>query len=140
MNTPNYFLILGGTASLLIALLHVILAIWPQIYSYFNAAELAQMYANGSSFPVFVSIGLALMFAGWGIYALSGAGIIRPLPLLKAVLITIGIIYILRGLMLPSEAIKVLKTRHSFRFIIMSTGCLAIGTLHLWGSFVRSSL
>jgi hypothetical protein len=137
MNPPNYHLILGGAASLLIALLHIVLAIRPQIWSYFGADELAQMHQNGSPFTVFVSIGLALMFAAWGVYALSGAGLIKPLPLLKAILITIGIIYILRGLMLPSEIIEVLRAGHSFRFVIMSTGCLAIGILHLVGSTAR---
>ena len=133
MNPPNYYLILGGIASLLIALLHVTLAIRPQIWSYFGAGELTQMHENGSPFTVLVSIGLALMFAIWGTYALSGAGVINPLPLLQTVLIVIGGIYILRSLMLPSEIAEVFKTGHSFRFVIMSVGCLIVGLLHLYG-------
>jgi hypothetical protein len=140
MNSLNNYLLLGGIASLLIALLHVILAIRPKIWRYFGAAELTQMHQNGSPFTVLVSIGLALMFLAWGLYALSGAGVIRSLPWLKAILITIGIVYILRGLMLPSEVLELLKTGHSFRFVVMSTGCLIIGSLHLMGSLARSSI
>lgn len=138
MNPPHYYLILGGLASLLIAILHLALAIRPQLWSYFGAAELTQMHASGSPFPVLVSTGLALMFAAWGVYALSGAGVIEPLPLLRTVLVTVGVIYILRSLMLPSEIVQVLKTGHSFRFVFMSLGCLGIGLLHLAGIFSRS--
>jgi hypothetical protein len=58
------------------------------------------------------------MFAAWGAYALSGAGVIRQLPLLRAMLITIGVIYILRSLLLPSELVKVLQSGYPFRFVV----------------------
>ena len=134
MDISRYSLILGGVASLLIALLHIVLAIRPQIYRYFNAAELAEMHENGSPFTVLVTVGLAIMFALWGVYGLSGAGMIGQLPLLRTALITIGSIYILRGLMLPSEAIKVIQSGYPFRFIVLSTGSLAFGLFYLYGT------
>ncbi len=39
------------------------------------------------------------MLALWGLYAFSGAGVIRRLPLLKLVLAIISLIYILRGVL-----------------------------------------
>jgi hypothetical protein len=137
MNLPNHSLLLGGVASFLITLLHVALAVRPRIYRYCGADELAQLHEQGSPFTVLVTVGLALMFAAWGVYALSGAGVIGQLPLLRPVLITIGAIYILRSLMLPSELVQALTRGYPPRFIIFSTGSLVIGLLHLVGTLAR---
>ena len=137
MNLPNYCLILGGVASFLIAVLHLALVFKPQWYRHFGADELVQLHEQGSPFTVLVTIGLALMFAAWGAYALSGAGVIRRLPLLQTVLIAIGVIYVLRGLLLPSELVKVLQSGYPFRFVVFSTGSLAIGLLYLVRSLAR---
>jgi hypothetical protein len=118
-------------------LVHVTLAIRPQAYRYCDAAELAQLHEQGSPFTVLVTIGLALMFAAWGAYTLSGAGVIRQLPLMRTVLIAIGAIYILRSFMLPSELVKVLTSGYPFRFVVFSTGSLAIGLLYLVGTLAR---
>ena len=137
MNLSYYCLLLGGIASLLVAVLHAVLAIRPQGYRYFGGAELARLAEQGSSFIVLVTIGLALMFALWGAYAFSGAGVIGQLPLLQVVLIAIGALYILGSLMLVSEFVKALDRRCSFRFVIFSAGSLAMGLLHLIGTLVR---
>ncbi len=137
MDISRYCLTLGSIASFLIALLHLALVFRPQWYRYFGADELVQMHEKGSPFTVLVTLGLALMFALWGAYALSGAGVIRQLPLLRISLIAIGVIYILRGLMLPSELFKVLRSSYPFRFVIFSTGSLIIGLLYLVGTLVR---
>lgn len=137
MNPSYYCLLLGGVTSLLIAVLHVALAIKPQWYRHCGADELARLHEQGSPFTVLVTLGLALMFAAWGAYALSGAGVIRPLPLLRFSLITIGVVYVLRSLMLPSELFKVLLRGYPFRFVVFSTGSLAIGLLHLFGTLAR---
>jgi hypothetical protein len=137
MTLANYCLVLGGVASLLIALLHVVLALRPQTYSYFGAAELAELAGQGSPFVLLVSLGLALMFAAWGAYAFSGAGVLRRLPLLQVVLIAAGVIYVLRSLMLPSELIQVFKSDLGFRFLIFSGGSLVIGVLYLLGALAR---
>ena len=118
MNLSRYCLVLGGVASFLIAVLHLALVFKPQWYRHFGADELVQLHEQGSSFTVLVTIGLALMFAAWGAYALSGAGVIRRLPLLQTVLIAIGVIYVLRGLLLPSELVKVLQSGYPFRFVV----------------------
>jgi hypothetical protein len=137
MNISEFCLLLGGVASLLIMLLHLALALRPQWYRYFRAGELAQLHEQGSPFTVLVTLGLALMFAAWTAYALSGAGLIGQLPLLRAALIVVGVIYILRSLMLPSELFKVLLSRYPFRFVVFSTGSLAAGLLYLIGTLAR---
>ena len=136
MTLSSSCLLLGGVASLLIVLLHLALAVRPQWYRHFGADELVQMHEQGSRFAVLATLGLALMFAVWGIYALSGAGVIGQLPLLRAVLISIGAVYVLRSLMLPSELFKVLLRGYPWRFVVFSTGSLAAGLLHLIGTLV----
>jgi len=137
MDISRYFLILGSGVSFFIAVLHLALVFKPQWYRYFGADELVQLYEQGSPFTVLVTSGLTLMFAAWGAYALSGAGVIRQLPLLRTVLISIGVIYVLRGLLLPSELAKVLQSGYPVRFVIFSTGSLVTGLLYLVGSLAR---
>lgn len=137
MSVPRFCLLLGGLASFLIVLLHLALVLKPKWYHHFGAGELAQLHEQGSPFTVLVTLGLALMFAAWTAYALSGASVIGPLPLLRAVLIAIGMIYILRSLMLPSELFKVLLSGYPFRFVVFSTGSLAAGLLYLIGTLAR---
>jgi len=134
MDISRYCLTLGSIASFLIALLHLALVFKPQWYRHFGADELAQLAEQGSPFTVLVTIGLTLMFAAWGAYALSGAGVIGQLPLLRISLIAIGVIYVLRGLLLPSELVKVLTSGHPFRFVVFSTGSLVAGLLYLFGT------
>ena len=137
MDISRYFLILGSGVSFFIAVLHLALVFKPQWYRYFGADELVQLYEQGSPFTVLVTSGLTLMFAAWGAYALSGAGVIRQLPLLRTVLISIGVIYVLRGLLLPSELAKVLESGYPVRFVVFSTGSLVTGLLYLVGSLAR---
>lgn len=137
MNVPRFCLLLGGAASFLIVLLHLALVLKPQWYHHFGAGELAQLHEQGSPFTVLATLGLALMFAAWAAYALSGAGVIGPLPVLRGVLIAIGVIYVLRSLMLPSELFKALLSGYPFRFAVFSTGSLAAGLLYLIGTLAR---
>jgi hypothetical protein len=125
-------LILGSIASFLIMLLHIVLAVRLQFYRYFNAAELAEMHEEGSPFTVLVTLGLAVMFTIWGVYGLSGAGVIGQLPVLHALVIAIGVVYILRGLMPPSEIFKVLQRGYPARFVVLSVGSFAFGLLYLF--------
>jgi hypothetical protein len=137
MNMSKHCLVLGGVASLLIALLHLALVFRPQWYRFFGADELVQLHEHGSPFTVLVTAGLALIFAVWGVYALSGAGVVGHLPLVRTMLIAIGVIYILRSLLLPFELFKALLTGYSIRFAVFSTGSLAAGLLYLVGTLAR---
>ena len=52
-----------------------------------------QIREEGSPFTALVTFGLTSMFVAWGAYALSSAGMIGQLPLLRISLIVIGVIY-----------------------------------------------
>jgi hypothetical protein len=137
MNLAKTCLLFGGLASLLITGLHLALALRPQWYRSFGAEELAQLHEQGSPFTVLVTFGLTLMFAAWGAYALSGAGVLGRLPLLRIMLIVISAIYILRSLMLPSELVKAITSSQSFRFVLFSAGSLVAGLLYLVGTLAQ---
>jgi hypothetical protein len=120
----RYFLVVGGVMSALISLLHFILTIKPELfYRLINMSQesaLAPTAGQGSGLSI-ATIVLALIFAIWAIYAFSGAGLIKPLPLLRKVLIIISVIYILRSLFLPLEIYMVLTKGHPFQFVVYST-------------------
>lgn len=143
MSKHNYFLIIGGVISALISILHVFLAIMPDFFRYVTPGEtsgLSQMAEQGSSTTTVLSVILAIIFAIWAIYAFSGAGLIRPLPLLRVALVAIGAIYILRALFLPSEINMVMTQGYPFRFVIFSTISLVAGILYLIGFWKLKSL
>lgn len=82
------------------AILHIAIIVGgPDWYRASGAGnELALMAESGSAYPAFLGSVLTLIFLGWAIYALSGAGIIIRLPLLKTALILITIVCVVRGL------------------------------------------
>ena len=81
-----------------------------------------------SALCVAVAIGAAI----FGFYALSGAGDIRRLPLLRACLVGITAIYLLRGLLLLPQAIP--PHHIPLRFLLFSAIALAVGVVHLIGT------
>ncbi|MBU2512517.1 hypothetical protein KJ966_14370 [bacterium] len=135
------FLILGGLISLSIAFLHIILIFFgAPAYRYFGAGEtMAIMAESGSPVPALLTLMIAGVFMIFALYAFSGAKILKPLPLLRPILFTIGLIFSLRGLLLfyslyllwisplPTEAIK---------HILFSLVSLGTGILYLSGTIL----
>jgi hypothetical protein len=116
------------------ALLHVACiffgASW---YRFFGAGErMAQLASSGSWYPVVVTSFIAAMLFAWSLYALSGAGVIAKLPLLRLALCAITGIYLLRGVaVLP---LVFLSLGRSTAFWWWSSAiCLVIGLTHLIG-------
>jgi hypothetical protein len=100
MEYNNRYLVIGGICSIVVAILHVAIIIggadW---YRFFGAGEeMALMSESGSPFPVLITSVIVIVFIIWGVYAFSGAGIIRTIPLLRLALIVISSIYLIRGL------------------------------------------
>ena len=139
-------LILGGVLSFAVALLHIGIAIYGgTAYITFGAGEeFARLDTAGSPVPALVTLGLAVVFAVCGLYALSGAGVLRRLPLLLLGLLGIGAVYTLRGLMLLPELYMVLAgtipATHSLTFSAVSLLiglCYLIGTILSWKQLRR---
>jgi hypothetical protein len=84
------------------AFLHVAIIFGgPDWYRFFGAGEgMAQAAERGSSTPAFYAGAIAAVLLAWALYAFSGAGLIRRLPLLRTALVLISAIYLLRGFIL----------------------------------------
>lgn len=139
MNKSNQILIVGGVLSVMIAILHIAVIIGgPAWYRFFGAGEaMALMAEQGSWIPGIVTFAVAGVFFVWGLYAFSGAGLIKHLPFLKLALVIISAIYLLRGLLFIPVLIMAPELVDSFlllsSLISLSIGfAYAIGTKNMW--------
>jgi len=102
MTSRNQWLVVAGWLSIAASLLHLGCIIGgPDWYRFFGAGEaMAQAAERDEWMPTLVTMGIATILAIWAAYAFSGAGMIARLPLLRTGLVTIGAIYLARGLVL----------------------------------------
>lgn len=76
---------------------------------------------------LFLEVLLALLFAGFGAYALSAAGTIAPLPRLRPALTATAVIFIARGLLLLPQLSGWLLPQNPNLDRLYSAAALAIG-------------
>ncbi len=133
------WLVAGALCSFAIALLHlVIIFVGAPAYFYFGAASLAVQAERGSPVPALITGALTLLFVLKGAYALSGAGLLAPFPLLRTVLPIITAIYVLRGLVLVPDLIRLAQgAPYPARQAVFSAVSLGIGLVHLMGVAAR---
>ena len=136
-NSP---LVIGAYLSFLAALLHISCIFGgPDWYLFFGAGEqMAQLAAQGDPYPTIVTLIIAAILTGWGLYALSGAGVIFNLPLLKTCLVLITSVYLLRGiagLIGPFFTTDPVVHQNSMTFwIVSSIICCVFGAFYLVGT------
>jgi hypothetical protein len=134
VSTHNRFLIAGASLSAFAALLHLACIVFgAPMYRALGAGEqMAQMAADGHWYPTMITLAIAAILGIWSLYALSGAGAIRRLPLLRVGLCVITGIYLLRGV--AFVALMGSYPDNSMTFWIVSSAiCLAIGCVHFLG-------
>ena len=104
MNRSSYLLIFAAVLSFCAAIFQAAIAFVPAWSDAFGAGTLA------SNPPLLLASGLtvALLLAIWGLYGLSGAGVIRRLPLLRLGLLMIGLLYLLVGINFPFQVLAML--------------------------------
>jgi putative oxidoreductase len=135
----NKPLLAAGVLSLLAALMHVCIVFGgPAWYRFFGAGEgMAQMAARGDMYPVLLTLAIGALLAVWGLYALSGAGLLTELPLLRFGLVAITAVYCVRGvcgMLLPLVADNPYVAAQGLSFWLWSSAiCLVLGGLHLVG-------
>ncbi len=124
--------------SFFMAICQAVLSISPAAAAYFQAPPALlenrlQLFLVGG--------GAALIFAVCGLYALSGAGSIRHLPLLRLGLIGISSLYLLRGLFVILSFLVVLEILHGeiliqgelSTLVFLAAGiAYAVGTVLNW--------
>lgn len=91
MGKAKILLIIAGVLSLAVAVFQFYLGFSPTASEYWGGP-------TDQPLLLAASLVVGLVFALWGLYGLSGAGVIRRLPLLRLGLIVIGFIYTLRGI------------------------------------------
>lgn len=120
-----------------ISVLHLVLCVaGVEVNRFFGASkEILQMVVDHDPVFYFMALGIAVLFAGFGLYALSGAGMVRRLPLRKSVLIFLGVVLILRGIAVFVELRKIIGDPGSvpWQFPFMSAVALVMGTMSLCG-------
>ena len=133
------WLVAAAGLSAAAALLHIgVILGGPSWYRFFGAGEaMAQAAERGSVMPALVTAGIAAILLVWALYALSGAGAIRRLPLLRTGLVLIAAIYLLRALLLVPTLL--LKPQFVDSFAVWSSLIVfvyglayAIGTWRAW--------
>ena len=146
---PVLYLKTAAICSFSIALLHVAVMIGGgEWYVIFGAGEeMARLDESGSWYPKIVTSLITVIFSIWGYYALSAAGMIKKLPFLRTVILSISGILILRGIsgfVLPFTSSHPFILQNSLLFwIITSVISTLLGLLFLlgligrWGYFKR---
>ncbi|MBI3539322.1 MAG: hypothetical protein HY076_03510 [Candidatus Eisenbacteria bacterium] len=120
-----------------VALVHLAsIAIGAPAYRYLGVGEIiADLARRGSPLVAMVSAVLGLVSAMFALYALSGAGVLRPLPLLRTGLVAIGLGHALSGAIGIPQILQLgAETRPpAFRSAVFSGVNLTIGLLYLIG-------
>jgi hypothetical protein len=133
----KHWFLLGGVFSIAIAILHIAIIFGgAPAYRYFGAGEeMAQMAASGSVLPALATLFIAVIFAVWGLYAFSGAGLIRRLPLLPIGLVVIAGIYTLRGIGVIPQIVWMVNSPKSTppQDMIFSLASLLVGVVYFVG-------
>ena len=128
-------LLVAAACSAAVTLLHLGIAVGgPPWYRWFGAPGLAARIESGSALvPVLLTVAVAALFAVWACYALSGAGVIRRLPLLRIGLFAIAGIYLLRGIPVVPELLALARGAFPLRYAVFSAFSLFAGVVYLWG-------
>lgn len=130
----NAFLVVGASLSALAALLHVgCIVFGASWYRFFGAGErIARMAAAGHWYPTAITAAIIVVLSSWALFALSGAGVVRRLPLVRPVLCAITGIYLFRGL--AFAPFHGYFPGNSSAFWLWSSAiCSVIGLVHLIG-------
>ena len=133
-NRPSRLLLAAAAADAFAALLHLAcIALGPPAYRWFGAGErMAQMAARGDAYPTLITVAIAGVLLVWALYALSGAGLIRRLPLTRLVLTSVAAVYLLRAA--AAGVLRPYFPGNSATFWwVSSTVCLLFGLLHALG-------
>jgi len=133
-NTRNSFLIVGAALSASAALLHLgCIAFGAPWYRFLGAGEqMAQMDLAGHWYPTVATLVISSILVAWSLYALSGAGVIRKLPLVRPALCAITGVYLLRGIA-PIPLMAYFPGNSTSFWFWSSAICLAFGVVHLIG-------
>lgn len=134
MSSTNKLLVAGAVLSGVAALIHLAcLIVGAPLFRLLGAGEqMAQLHLAGHWYPTVVTMAIAAVLFAWSAYALSGAGVIRKLPLLRTGLVAITAIYTVRGVAFV-PAMPYFPGNSMTFWVVSSSICLLVGMVHLVG-------
>jgi hypothetical protein len=108
-------------------------------YRFFGAGEqMALMAEQGLWYPTIVTSGIVIVLFIWALYALSGSGAIKRLPLTRLALVAISGIFLLRGV--SFVGLMPMFPENSLTFWLVSSAiCVFIGGLFAVGTYQQWS-
>jgi hypothetical protein len=130
----NIFLIVAGMLSAVVAILHLgCIYFGSSWYRVFGAGEqMALLAEQGSIKPTLITIGIFLVLSICSLYAFSAAGVMFKLPLMRVVLVSITVIYLVRGIAGFFLITNPIGRSPEF-WVWSSIICLSFGIVHLVG-------
>ncbi len=138
MKNSNILLVGAGALSFCVALFQAAISFVPAWSAALGAGD---ALVSNPTLLLGAGLAMALVFALCGLYALSGAGLVRRLPLLRLGLLTIGAVYTLRGVSFVPLFLVVLGVLPSpypvpMSALLSSLVSLIIGLLYLVGLLI----
>lgn len=132
----------GAWLTGLAALLHLAIIVGgPAWYRAFGAGErMARLAERGAVLPAVLTLGIASILGVWALYGLSGAGVVRPLPLLRPVLFLAAGVFGARGLLgvpivLLAHGAYAAELRGRMPFMLAtSVVCVALAACYVVGA------
>jgi hypothetical protein len=126
---------LAAACTLLLAVFQAAVSFSPSWSLYFGAPK---ELADRPELLLVAGVGVAGLLVGSGVYALSGAGVVRSLPRAKWVLVSVGCVFALRGLMVVPTLLITWAVVRSTRevpatAVLSSLTSLLVGLLYLGG-------
>ncbi len=132
MTLPAHsLLILAASLSAIASVLHIVILFGgPAWYDRFGAgARIVELSKAGHWYPTAITAVIASVLAVWAAYALSAAGVLPRLPLLRTVLCAVTAIYLLRGLVIVPMLLFARERVNAF-LLWSSLVCLFYGAVH----------
>lgn len=138
INNKILWLKIAAGISFLMAIIQMYISLSPRAAAYFQAPP--SLLENRLQLLLFGG-GAALILVIFGLYALSGGGVIRHLPLLRVVLTGISSIFLLRGLFIIITILKIMGVLQGeillqgviSHFVFLAVGiAFAVGTILNW--------
>ena len=135
MKISNHLLFIAGLLNFGFAVGQAAISIVPAWAAAFGASN---TLASNPTLLLVAGLLVTLLFGIAGLYGLSGAGVIRRLPLLRLGLFVIGALYTLNGIVFVPQLLSVLGILPSPQVIqvlpmLASAAFLLVGLLYLGG-------
>ncbi len=126
MDKNSFLLILAGVLSFCAAIFQAAIGFVPEWSAAFGAGD--ALVSNPAALLISALL-VALLLVIFGLYGLSGAGVIRRLPLLRLGLLVIGLLYSLVGLYFIPQMLAVLGILPSAQPVAIYVLLISFGAL-----------